>query len=266
MTHTLSAEHAFYTWPAARGKAPTPILSDVHFSFEAKGVLAILGPNGAGKTTLLRSVLGLLPWTKGRSLLDGRDVRDWAPRDFWRIVGYVPQAKSPAFTPMTIRDMVALGRSPHLGPFGRPGPKDWEIVDRVLEEVGVPDLAHRLTSEVSGGQLQLALIARALATEPALLVLDEPESNLDFRNQRVVLDVIQQLADRGLGCILNTHFPAHALALATKTLLVPKGEPPVFGDTKDLMTEENLSRLFSIPVRIRTLHFDEGDVPCVTAL
>ena len=87
MTHTLSAEHAFYTWPAARGKAPTPILSDVHFSFEAKGVLAILGPNGAGKTTLLRSVLGLLPWTKGRSLLDGRDVRDWAPRDFWRIVG-----------------------------------------------------------------------------------------------------------------------------------------------------------------------------------
>ena len=174
MTHTLSAEHAFYTWPAARGKAPTPILSDVHFSFEAKGVLAILGPNGAGKTTLLRSVLGLLPWTKGRSLLDGRDVRDWAPRDFWRIVGYVPQAKSPAFAPMTIRDMVALGRSPHLGPFGRPGPKDWEIVDRVLEEVGVPDLAHRLTSEVSGGQLQLALIARALATEPALLVLDEP--------------------------------------------------------------------------------------------
>ena len=168
--------------------------------------------------------MGLLPWTKGRTLLDGRDVRDWRPSDFWRIVGYVPQAKSPAFAPMTIRDMVALGRSPHLGPFGRPGSKDWEIVDRALEEVGVPDLAHRLTSEVSGGQLQLALIARALATEPALLVLDEPESNLDFRNQRVVLDVIQRLADRG--AFSTRIFPRTPWNSQRRPCSSPRASPP----------------------------------------
>lgn len=260
-SHVLSVERASFAW----GNRPATLV-DVDFSFDGRGVLAVLGPNGAGKTTLLRATLGLLPWTSGRSLLDGRDVKTWSPRDFWRIVGYVPQAKSPAFAPMTIRDMVALGRSPHLGPFGRPGEKDWAIVDRVLAEVGVSDLADRLTSEVSGGQLQLALIARALATEPSILVLDEPESNLDFRNQRVVLDVIERLADRGLGCILNTHFPAHALALASKTLLVPKGASPVFGPTDVMMTEARLSELFSIPVRIRTLHLDEKDVTCVTAL
>lgn len=262
---TLRVEHASFVWNA-HGKTPVPVLSNVDFRFEAHGVLAVLGPNGAGKTTLLRAMLGLLPWTTGRSLLDECDVRNWKSRDFWRIVGYVPQAKSPAFAPMTLRDLVALGRSAHLGPFGRPGPDDWAIVDSVLEEVGISALAARRTNEVSGGQLQLALIARALATQPQLLVLDEPESNLDFKNQRVVLDVIERLADKGLGCILNTHFPAHALALASQTLLVPKGKPPVFGTTKDLMTEDRLTELFAIPVRIRTLHFGEKDVPCVTAL
>ena len=127
-------------------------------------------------------------------------------------------------------------------------------------------LAERLTTEVSGGQLQLAYIARALAAEPELLVLDEPESSLDFKNQAAVLNVIDQLTSSGLGVILNTHFPAHALARAASGILVPQGKPPIFGTAAELFSEAKLSALFGIDVRIRTLDFDGRQTPVVAAV
>ena len=178
----IEVRHGSFSYPGFK-----PVLNDVNFSFDGVGVMSILGPNGAGKTTLLRAMLGLISFTRGESLVNGKRVQEWKPKDFWRTVGYVPQAKTPGFAAMSIADMVVLGRSTHVGAFGLPGPKDWAIVDRVLEEVGLSHLSDRLCSEVSGGQLQLAMIARALAAEPRLLVLDEPESNLDFKNQMVVL-------------------------------------------------------------------------------
>ncbi len=250
-----------FAWPGHG-----PVLQNVNFRFEGCGVMSILGPNGAGKTTLLRTMLGLIPFTEGTSLLDGRPVAEWPKRDFWRRVGYVPQAKLPGFAALTIREMVALGRSAHLGPFALPGKHDWEVVDRAMEEVGVTHLAKRRSNEVSGGQFQLALIARALAAEPELLVLDEPESNLDFRNQMVVLDVIERLSDAGLSAIINTHFPAHALEISKKTLLVPRGRRPYFGDTRDVMTEERLSEVFEVRVRIGAIDFPEGRHTCVAAM
>lgn len=130
-----------------------------------------------------------------------------------------------------------------------------------MELVGIRVLAERLTTEVSGGQLQLAYIARALAAEPELLVLDEPESSLDFKNQAAVLNVIDQLTSSGLGVILNTHFPAHALARAASGILVPQGKPPIFGTAAELFSEAKLSALFGIDVRIRTLDFDGRQTP-----
>ena len=112
----------------------------------------------------------------------------------------------------------------------------------------------------------LALIARALAAEPRILVLDEPESNLDFRNQMVVLNVIERLTEQGLGAVINTHFPAHALEISTKTLLVPRHRPPIFGDTRDVMTEDLLSDVFDVRVRIRELDFPERRYTCVAAV
>lgn len=257
----LEVERGGFAYPGDR-----PVLHDVNFRFEGSGVMSILGPNGAGKTTLLRAMLGLVPFTEGEARLDGRPVRDWSPRDFWRRVGYVPQAKLPGFAAMTIAEMVALGRSAHLGAFSLPGERDWAIVDRVMNEVGVSHLRERRCSEVSGGQFQLALIARALAAEPELLVLDEPESNLDFRNQMVVLNVIERLAADGLGAIINTHFPAHALELSRETLLVPRGRRPYFGPTREIMTEERLSEVFEVKVRIREIDFPERHYACVAAV
>lgn len=258
---SLDVIHGGYAWPGRE-----PVLSGVDFSFDGKGVMSILGPNGAGKTTLLRCMLGLLKFTEGEARLDGRAVSDWKPRDFWRTIGYVPQAKLPGFASMSLADMVVLGRSAHIGPFSLPSDADWAVVDRVMTEVGIEHLANRLCSEVSGGQFQLALIARALAAEPKILVLDEPESNLDFRNQMVVLNVIERLTEQGLGAVINTHFPAHALEISTKTLLVPKHRPPIFGDTRDVMTEDQLSDVFDVRVRIRELDFPERRYTCVAAV
>lgn len=242
------------------------VLENVNFSFAGRGVLAVLGPNGAGKTTLLRAVLGLAPFSSGQACWDGVDVRQWQPKRFWQRVGYVPQAKRPGFAAMTLAELVALGRSAKLGPFALPGPQDWAAVDRAMAEVGITHLRARRTNEVSGGQLQLALIARALAAEPELLVLDEPESNLDFRNQRIVLEVIERLAAKGLGAIINTHFPAHAAELAQEVLLVPRGRPPICGSAEVLMTEAQLSEVFEIQVRMRELALPERRVMTVTAV
>ena len=257
----FQVRHGGFAWPQREHT-----LIDVNFSFDCTGVMSILGPNGAGKTTLLRAMLGLIDFTEGEALLDGKPVSQWSSRDFWRTVGYVPQAKLPGFASMTLADMVALGRSAHIGPFSLPGEKDWEIVDRVMEEVGIAHLGSRLCSEVSGGQFQLALIARALAAEPRVLVLDEPESNLDFKNQMVVLKVIERLTAEGLGAVINTHFPAHALAISKMTLLVPRHRPPIFGSTRDVMTEEKLSDVFDVQVRIRELELPECRYTCVAAV
>lgn len=246
MPSLLRVADAFYRYP----KAQDWTLQHVNFAWDSKGVLAILGPNGAGKTTLLRATLGLLPWTQGTSFFKERPITSYRPQELWRDIGYVAQAKPSGFAAMRLREMVVLGRSAHLGLFAQPSAKDWAYVDAALEEVGIYHLANRYTNEVSGGQLQLALIARALVTEPQILILDRPESNLDFKNQRVVLHVIEKMAQKGYGCLLNTHFPAHAIELAQKALLVPRNQKPIFGRATDLLTESQLSSLFDLPVKI----------------
>ena len=132
------------------------VLQSVNFSFDGRGVFAVLGPNGAGKTTLLKCLLGLLPWSSGASFFNGRDRREWSTREFWRRTAYVPQARASAFAPLTLRELVVLGRSARIGAFSQPSRTDWTACDHAMELVGIRVLAERLTTEVSGGQLQLA--------------------------------------------------------------------------------------------------------------
>ena len=249
-----------------RYPASETVLRNVNFSFDGRGVFAVLGPNGAGKTTLLKCLLGLMPWTTGESLFDGRPLRQWRRTDFWQRAAYVPQAKLSNLASLSIAEYVVLGRSARIGLFSSPGKNDWLAAEKALEEVGIAHLSRRLCSKVSGGQLQLAAIARALANDPELLILDEPESNLDFRNQALILDVIDRLTERGSGVILNTHFPAHALLRAKAGLLVPRGEKPVFRPAGEIFTEEALTKLFGIEVKIRTLDFGGRVLPVVAAL
>ena len=149
------------------------VFNNVSFTLEEPQILSVLGANGAGKTTMMRCMLGLLPWTEGASYLDGTDIRRIPSKKLWKTIGYVPQAKLSSFV-YTVEEMVVLGRSSHLGHFGQPGKKDWEIVEECLEMTGIAHLRGKLCSRLSGGEFQMVMIARALAGEPSLLVLDEP--------------------------------------------------------------------------------------------
>ena len=223
----------------------TPVFNDINFEVGEGEILAILGPNGAGKTTMLRCITGMLKWRSGKSILDGQDVASMKPKQIWSKMAYVPQAKSVSSAYSAI-EMVLLGRSSHLNVFEAPKQADVQKAMEVLDFLGIAHLAEKKCSEVSGGELQMILIAKALASDPQVLILDEPESNLDFKNQLVVLDAISSLAAKGMTCIFNTHYPDHALQRAHKSLILSKGGSYVFGDTPAVVTEENIRSAFGV--------------------
>lgn len=234
------------------------VLNNVSFIVKEGELLSVLGPNGAGKTTLLKCIMGLLRWTSGRSLLDGHDIASMSERKLFSQVSYVPQARSasPAYTAL---ETVLLGRTAKIGVFSAPKQQDIDKAEEVLRELGIRALRDKLCSKMSGGELQMVLIARALAAEPGVLILDEPESNLDFKNQLIVLDTISGLASRGIACIFNTHYPEHALQRSDKALLLSGGEA-VYGSTAGIVTEANIERAFGVKAKIGHIETDESMV------
>ncbi len=226
------------------------VLNDVSFSVSGGEVLAILGSNGIGKTTLLRCTMGLLKWNAGKTLLDGKDINSYKDTELWKRISYVPQAKN-TVSLCTAKEMVLLGRSSHLGLFRQPGAEDIRKAEEALEFVGMSKLADKSCMRISGGELQMVLIARALCTEPELLILDEPESNLDFRNQLLVLETIAKLAqENGIAAIMNTHYPVHALKISDKALILNDDLTNIHGPSSELISEENLTNAFHVDVRI----------------
>lgn len=234
-----------------------PVLKNVNFSMDKPEIMTILGANGAGKTTLLKCMLGLLEWTEGSAYLDGTELKKIKNKELWKKIGYVPQAKGNSAA-YTVEDMIVLGRNAYVGTFGLPGKADYRIVDQCMEEIGITELKGKFCNQISGGELQMVLIARALAAKPSLLIMDEPESNLDFRNQMIVLDTIKRLCrEKQISAIVNTHYPEHALSIADKAFLLFPDGGNLFGAAEDVITEENLSRAFEIGVRMRKI--DLGD-------
>ena len=236
----LSVQNGCFSYRAGQ-----PLLENISFEAEGGDVLAILGPNGAGKTTLLKCMLNLLHWQEGQTLLDGENVGAMPARTLWQKVAYVPQAKQTSLF-CTVEEMVLLGRSSHIGAFSAPSKEDLHQAHAAIERLGLTHLLGRRCCELSGGEVQMVLIARALSAQPGVLVLDEPESYLDFINQLLVLDTMEQLAESGLACVFNTHFPAHALRRANKALLLGRGGKSVCGKTRDVVTEDKISEFFGV--------------------
>jgi iron complex transport system ATP-binding protein len=223
-----------------------PILRDITFKIKEQTIMTILGKNGIGKTTLLKCMIGLLKWKKGKTLIDSSTFTSL--RDFDKI-GYVPQAHKTVFA-FTVEEMVTMGRARHVFLFGLPSKFDKEKVDFALKSVGIIDLKHQLCSEISGGQLQLVYIARALVNDPEILILDEPESHLDFSNQHMILNKISEFRDQhGISCIINTHYPDHALNISNKTLLLGNNSY-LFGNSEEIITEKNMNNFFDVSVKI----------------
>jgi iron complex transport system ATP-binding protein len=220
-------------------------------------VLCVLGPNGAGKTTLLRTLLGLIPALGGSVRESGRDLARLPRASIARALAYVPQASASPFD-FTLLELVEMGRTAHLGAFAPPGRKDRDIALGALERLGIGGLAQRALATVSGGERQLALIARALASEALILVMDEPTAGLDFGNQSRVLEEIARLRASGIAVLLCSHDPDHAFLVADRVLLLEAGRVLAQGDTAQVLVAENLSRLYGVTVHVTDVETPEG--------
>ncbi|ETP73657.1 ABC-type cobalamin/Fe3+-siderophore transport system, ATPase component [Lachnospiraceae bacterium JC7] len=239
------------------------LFEDLSFELERGSTLAILGPNGAGKTTLLRCLMNFLSLRKGNVSLFDKPVSGMNEKEFWKYISYVPQAKKLVFGYSAI-DMVVMGLSQNIGIGMTPKRSDYEKAHELLRQFGISAIAEQSCNTLSGGQLQMVLIARALIKEPELLIMDEPESGLDMKNQMIVLETIEALSRKNLSIIINTHYPDHALRCADKTLLLGRSGF-LFGDTGDVITESNIRDYFGVEAHITHTSFNgrsyQGIVP-----
>lgn len=216
-------------------------------SLQGGEVLALLGPNGCGKTTLLKTLLGLLPALGGAVRLQDKALAAWPLAERARVLAYVPQGQASTFG-FTALEMVLMGRTAHLGLIARPGAKDRAVAHEALQRLGIAHLAARSVHEISGGERQLVLIARALAQQPQAVLLDEPTASLDFGNQGMVMHAIRSLADEGLAVLFTTHDPNQALRCADRALLMREGRVMAEGAVGQVIEAEALRTLYGAGV------------------
>src|SRR5215831_12093329 len=209
----------------------------ISLELEPSEVLCLLGPNGAGKTTLFRTLLGLLKPLAGHVYVGEAALDRLKPIEIAKRMAYVPQASVTEFS-YRVLDVVLMGRTARLKTFATPGPGDERVARAKLADLGIGDLAEADFTRISGGQRQLALVARALAQEAPILVMDEPTASLDFGNQMMVLSRIQALATQGYGIVLSTHDPDHALMIASRVAVIADGALKAVGTPDEVVTGE----------------------------
>ncbi len=240
---------------AAYGYKKSGLLYDnVNFEVSSGEILSILGPNGSGKTTLLRCVMNFLHFTTGCTYIDNNKLSEYGNKDLWKIISYVPQAKAIA-SQLNALEMVMLGRIPFIQGFRQPKADDYRAAKDALNILGIQYLTYKQCDTISGGELQMVLLARALVSDPKILILDEPESNLDFKNQIMILKYIKKLSvEKDIICIINTHYPDHALEISDKILLINKTKrKTIFGQVHDVLSESNLKDIFGIEVIVEKI-------------
>jgi len=244
------------------------VLNDVNLNLKKGSVTTLVGPNGCGKTTLLKIINGLLKPDGGVVFIEGKDVSIINPKDLAKTIGYVSQIHTTSF-PFSVLDIVLTGRMPYISTFSMPGEDDLEIAIQSLTKVGIGHLSHRPYTQISGGERQLAMIARALVQEPRFLILDEPTSYLDFKNQVVVLKMVTDLARKGdFTVVMTLHDPNHALIFSDEVVLMrkleaegegrglpgdeepSKGNVVAFGIPAEVMTPMNIAEAYGIGVEI----------------
>jgi iron complex transport system ATP-binding protein len=237
---------------------------ELDLALGAGEVLCVLGPNGGGKTTLFRTLLGLLEAQAGEVRLEGHRLAALPRAEVARRMGYVPQGHATQFA-FTVRDVVLMGRTAHVGLFAAPGVADRAAADRAIAALGIEALAERVVTELSGGERQLAMIARALAQGARLLVLDEPTASLDFGNQVRVLREIRRLAAEGYAVVFSTHDPGQAFLAASRVLLLAQGGALRHGAPEEVITAENLRQVYGIEVRVAPIDDTRVCLPVLAA-
>lgn len=218
------------------------ILDQIDFEIHNGEILGILGCNGVGKTTLIQCCLGFLQWNSGKSYLQNKEISQFSPKELFSKIAYIPQAKN-LNVALSVLDMVVLGLNTAVNLI--PKKEHKEKAEIALENVGIPHLKTKQCDCLSGGELQMVIFARALVNDPVMVILDEPESNLDFKNQQKVLEILESLKHKQKGIILNTHYPQNAKKLADKILILHKNKPHLLGD-KSLVNKRQLGESFEV--------------------
>lgn len=229
------------------------ILDDISFIAEDNQLLSILGPNGVGKSTMFRCILGLLSAYKGKVLFNGTDIRGFDSKKMAKLIAYIPQSHYPSFN-FSVFDMVLMGTSIQFSAISSPGKKQVELASAALERLGIKHLKNRGYTQISGGERQLVLIARALVQEAKVLILDEPVANLDFGNQVRVMSEIKSLAKEGYTIIQSTHNPEQTFQFSDAVLALKDGKVLANGIPAEIFTESLIQTLYGVDVEMQTLY------------
>ncbi len=235
----------------------SPVLRRVSLELESGNFMGILGPNGSGKTTLLKLINGLyVPWSGGVAF-EGRQVKEMSRRQIASRMAVVPQKTTVEFD-FTVRQMVNMGRTPYLSRFGGESPRDRRAVRRALERTGTSDLAERAFGSLSGGEQQRVIVARTLAQEPDLLLLDEPTSHLDIAHQMRLLELLRDLNEgENLTILMVLHDVNLASMFCHRILFLKEGEVFDEGPPVDVINQENIEKIYECPVSLG-VHPDKG--------
>ncbi len=237
------------------------VLHDISLSIPDATLVNVLGPNGVGKSTLFRCILGLNASYKGDVIVNGKNMRDLSIKERAHEISYIPQSHAPIYD-YEVLDVVLMSTGADLGMLRTPGPRHKKRAYQALERIGIDHLAHRTYTQISGGEQQLVLIARAIAQNARTIIMDEPTSALDYGNTVRVLSCVRQLAREGLSIVQSTHQPDQAFLYSDKTLVINEGRVFSYGDPKDVITKELVSAIYGVDVEVNSLYGDKVRV-CV---
>lgn len=259
--YLLDVNDACFAYPQQK----TEIFSGINLRVGRGQVFCLLGPNGCGKTTLLDCILGIHNLNTGVIRIDGEDARHFRPGEMARHVAYVPQRHDTSF-PYSVIDMVKMGRTVYTGRFSSPSELDKERAKQALITVGMMDLRHRPFTQLSGGEAQLVMIARALAQETPLIIMDEPTAHLDFKHEMLVMETIVKLVkETGLSVLMATHFPNHTFYFENQDMPVTVAlmHDNTFletGTPTQVLTEVNVGRIYRVKSRLAEFEIEGGGV------
>ena len=231
------------------------VLKNVSFSAESGQLLSVLGPNGVGKSTLFQCILRILSNYSGRITIDGKDIKTFEISELAKKIAYIPQSHAPVFD-FSVFDIVLMGTSAQVSAVSLPGKHQLELAEKALERVGITHLKHRGYLQISGGERQLVLIARALAQNAKILIMDEPTSSLDYGNQIRVLSQIRKLAGEGYTVVLSTHNPDQAFLFADQVIALFDGQVIRQGRPNDVISDELMKQLYNVEVEVHSLYMD----------
>jgi len=237
------------------------ILHHINLQIEEGNLLCLLGPNGVGKSTLFRCILGLNTKYTGDIFVNATNIKEMRPEQLAKWIAYIPQSYTNVFSYSAL-DVVLMGTTARLGRFRSPGKKQMKIAYNALKQLGILHLRDRSVTKISGGEAQLVMIARAIAQQTKILIMDEPTSNLDFGNQTMVMKEIVKLAKQGYTIMLSTHNPEHVFLYANEVLVMESGKIKMIGKPKDVLTEKVLQEIYNIDLHLYELA-QEQTLVCV---